>query len=225
MNKGVIYGYKDILNNKIVYIGQSTNLKERHYRHVKHDPTNELLLEYEYPLSRGIRKYGEENYELVVLEENIEQNNLNEREIYYITKYNTYEDGYNQTLGGQLGKYNIYKEEEVELVRTMLKTKASYKEISEASGISLPHISNINTGSRCPKDGISYPIRDKNQVGTRGRKFSLEQIKEILELLSASDLSQSKIATIYGVSKATIYHINHGRRYHQEGVVYPIRQS
>lgn len=223
MNKGIIYGYKDITKNKLVYIGQSINIKERHYRHIKHDPSNVLLVEYEYPLSRAIRKYGEENYELIILEENIEQENLNKKEIHYIAKHNTHEDGYNQTVGGQLGKYSLYAEEVIELVREMLTTTASYQEINRISGVSLPHISNINTGNRCAKDGISYPIRDVNQVGTKGRKLTLEQLEEIYKLLKTSKISQNKIAKAYNISSATIQHINHGRRYNQEGIVYPIR--
>ena len=53
-----------------------------------------------------MNKYGYDNFEFKVLEEiqndNLEEFNfkLNELEIYYIDKFNTYTDGYNVTLGG-----------------------------------------------------------------------------------------------------------------------------
>ena len=60
-NKNVIYAYKRKDINKIVYVGQTVNLNNRHYRHIKIDPYDDTLKEYNYPLSRGIRKYGENN--------------------------------------------------------------------------------------------------------------------------------------------------------------------
>ena len=55
----LIYAYKKIANQKIVYVGQTTNLEYRHNQHTKWDPFNVNNPEYDYPLSRGIRKYGE----------------------------------------------------------------------------------------------------------------------------------------------------------------------
>ena len=68
---GIIYGYANP-KGKILYVGQTVNLEQRHRKHCKHDPYNKEVLEYNYPLSRGIRKHGEEYYSLVILEENID---------------------------------------------------------------------------------------------------------------------------------------------------------
>lgn len=78
----VIYAYKKNSNNQIVYVGQTQNLKERHYRHTKIDPYKEELKEYNYPLSRGIRKYGENEYKLIILEDNLLKDELDEKEKY-----------------------------------------------------------------------------------------------------------------------------------------------
>ena len=51
--------------------------------------------EYNYPLSRGIRKYGIDEYELLILEDNIPQEELNAREKYWIRYYDTCFNGYN----------------------------------------------------------------------------------------------------------------------------------
>ena len=78
--KNIIYGYKKISTNEIVYVGQTTDLTTRRYRHETHDPYNPNIKEYNYPLSKGIRKYGIENYECVILEEVEKEQDLNERE-------------------------------------------------------------------------------------------------------------------------------------------------
>ena len=81
---GIIYGYANP-KGKILYIGQTVNLEQRHNKHFKHDPYNEKVLEYNYPLSRGIRKHGEKYYSLVILEENIDNCLLNDKEMFYIS--------------------------------------------------------------------------------------------------------------------------------------------
>lgn len=97
----VIYAYRKKSNQKIVYIGQTVNLQERHYKHIKHDPFNVNIKEYEYPLSRGIRKYGEEEYDLIILEENLKKEELNEKEKYWIEFFQTNSWGWNSKGGNK----------------------------------------------------------------------------------------------------------------------------
>lgn len=93
--KGYIYKITNNINNKI-YIGQTVrNIKERFREHLKNANS-----ESKQPLYRAIAKYGKENFTIDIIEEcNI--NKINEREIYYINKMNSYNNGYNATLGGE----------------------------------------------------------------------------------------------------------------------------
>jgi group I intron endonuclease len=52
------------------------------------------------PLYAAMRKYGPENFQVTTLEVVIDVN-LDEREIYWIQKLDTYRNGYNATLGGE----------------------------------------------------------------------------------------------------------------------------
>ena len=52
------------------------------------------------PLYAAMRKYGPENFVVTVLEV-VTDGNLEEREIYWIKKLDTYHNGYNATLGGE----------------------------------------------------------------------------------------------------------------------------
>lgn len=56
MTNNVIYAYKKRSTGKIVYVGQTVNLTERDKQHMRYDPFNINNKEYNYPLSRGVRK-------------------------------------------------------------------------------------------------------------------------------------------------------------------------
>ena len=143
----IIYAYKKKDNNKIVYVGQTTDIISRHKQHIKYDPFNINNKEFDYPLSRGIRKYGEDMYELIILEDNLKKEQLNEREIYWIKFYNTYYNGYNQSTGGSNPVKPIFSEEKIDTVIEMLKDESySYQDIINKTGVSMTHIYNINTG-------------------------------------------------------------------------------
>lgn len=223
----VIYAYKRKSDEKIVYVGQTVNLKNRHYRHVKIDPWDMTLIEYNYPLSRGIRKYGEGGYDLVVLEEVDNPDELNNREIYYIKKYNTYFDGYNQTTGGSNRAMPVYEEDVVDKAISLLKDHSvKFEEIATKTGLSLTHIYNINSGERRRREEEEYPIRPSNVKGTRGLKFSQEEVKEIHELILNSNKTMKKISEDYNCNDATIRKINKGERkaYVLDGYTYPLRK-
>lgn len=77
-------------------------------------------------LRRAIQKYGKGVFEVQILEEhnanNLQELNniLAEREIYFINKYNTYEDGYNCTKGGE-GRLGSHSEETKRKISETLK--------------------------------------------------------------------------------------------------------
>ena len=226
-NNNVIYAYKRKDINKIVYIGQTVNLNNRHYRHIKIDPYDDTLKEYNYPLSRGIRKYGEDNYELIILEEGLLREQLNEKEKYWIKYYNTYYDGYNQSLGGSNPVMVKHDEKEIDKVINLLKnTTLSFQEIADECQISLTHVYNINTGQRRKRDNIKYPIRSPLTKGTRGIKFSQQECKEIHEfILNNPKITFKEIAKKYNCSDWTIRQINKGetKAYKLEKYKYPLR--
>lgn len=74
-------------------------------------------------IDAAIRLYGKENFIVEVLLE-CEEKDLDYWERYYIEKYNSYEDGYNLTLGGQdgLGTKIIFDKDEVIRLYDEIKT-------------------------------------------------------------------------------------------------------
>lgn len=89
------------ITNKInghAYIGQSKDIDKRFYEH-KRKAFRKNDKEYEKTLYRAFRKYGLENFIFEILEE-CEEIDLNGKEKMYIKKYNTFSNGYNETIGG-----------------------------------------------------------------------------------------------------------------------------
>lgn len=107
-----IYKVTNKINNKS-YIGQSKNIEQRWHTH-KISPYNKNSTQYNTLFYKAIRKYGINNFSFEVLEEcSIE--NLNEREIYWIAYYDTYNKnkGYNMTKGGECGVSKKYDEKQM----------------------------------------------------------------------------------------------------------------
>lgn len=100
MIEGIIYKYTS--PNGKVYIGQTTNEQRR---------KSTFLREHEsyggHRIDNARKKYGANNFTYEILhkkmydDKSIMIKDLNEKERYYIGLYNSYNDGYNMTTGGE----------------------------------------------------------------------------------------------------------------------------
>ena len=90
-----IYCIENIINNK-KYVGQSININLRWKRHISALNNNN---HYNSHLQQSWNKHGSESFEFNIVEI-CDKSLLNEREIYWIKKFNSFENGYNETLGG-----------------------------------------------------------------------------------------------------------------------------
>ena len=113
---------------------------------------------YEYPLYRAFRKYGIENFEFSVLEE-CSSLELNEKEKYYIEKYNSLYDGYNQTVGGDSAYTEAQLQYSQDVKWDLLNTGASYEELCKKYNVSKQTLSAINNGRTYFDEGLTYPLR------------------------------------------------------------------
>ena len=88
-----IYKITNIQNNK-VYIGQTIRpVKDRFNRHIN-DALNNII---DTHFARAIRKHGKENFQIEIIDTAQNQNELNEKERYWIQYYNSVKEGYNET--------------------------------------------------------------------------------------------------------------------------------
>lgn len=108
--EGIIYKYTSPSGKS--YVGQTRNEIKRKNRF------RDLTKVYGSggKIDNARKKYGPENFTYEILETiNCDDQNeltdlLNEKEIYYIAKYNTFKNGYNSTPGGQFNWSEIYSQ-------------------------------------------------------------------------------------------------------------------
>lgn len=98
---GKIYLISNDINDKL-YVGQTVQtLNKRftgHCCYSKSDRSDNMLIK------RAIHKYGKNKFHISLIEE-CPIDKMNEREIYWISYYDSYNNGYNLTKGGQSSNY------------------------------------------------------------------------------------------------------------------------
>ena len=101
-NMSGIYMIRCLVNGHC-YIGQSINIRKRLWEHIyslnKQYNSNGEFADNEH-LCKAWKKYGENNFTYQILELCSEKL-LDDREIYWINVYDSFNNGYNMTTGGQ----------------------------------------------------------------------------------------------------------------------------
>lgn len=129
--KGNIYIIKNKINNK-VYIGQTIHTIET--RFLNHKAASKIE---DTKFYRAIRKYGFENFYIELIEE-VSEELLDEREIYWIKNFDSYFNGYNSTLGG-CG----HREIDYEKIYTLWKEGRAVSEIAKETAHARDAVSRI----------------------------------------------------------------------------------
>lgn len=138
-----VYKITNQINQKC-YIGSSIQVKKRwqQHRNCAFNPNSNC---YNYPLQCAIRKYGLENFSFEILSDDL--NSFEEMEQYeyeMILYYNSYNNGYNQTLNTARDKYeNILHRAKlqgthcakVDIYNNILEIYNSYHEAAEKNGL------------------------------------------------------------------------------------------
>ncbi len=122
-----IYKITNIQNNK-VYIGQTIRpVEQRFHRHMN-DALNNIL---DTHFARAIRKYGKENFIIEIIDTAESQDELNQKEQYWIRYYDSVNKGYNETdaiskCGGNT--YQSKTDKEMNIIKNKIrKTKLGAK--------------------------------------------------------------------------------------------------
>lgn len=137
------------------YVGQAVNIEKRWRQH-----RNKLIngKHYNEHLQRAWNLYGESSFSFYVLEICAEES-LDAREIHYIKSFNSFENGYNLTLGGEGTRGCLHTEE--------------YKK----------YMHDISVGKKYSEDTIlkmSLAKKGKPQTETESRKKGRQVVSEKL---------------------------------------------
>lgn len=192
--RGFIYKITNKINGKS-YIGQTIqNVKERFYQRCATKCSQAIL---NMVIHKAINKYGKSNFTIEVIEE-VESTNLNDRERYWIRYYDTYNNGYNSTEGGQDG-IKLFKNLDTESIVREYKYGKSLREIGRL----------FNVDKQTSKDLL---VRNNiNLRTTRTYKLSQKDREDIIKDLSLG-LSRKEIISKWHISKGYLSQLINGYR-------------
>lgn len=192
--RGFIYKITNTINGKS-YIGQTIqNVKERFYQHCATKCSKAVS---NMAIHRAIKKYGKSNFTVEVIEE-IDSANLNDRERYWIKYYNSYNNGYNSTKGGQDG-CKPFKDLGVESIIKEYNTGKSLRTLGTIFKVDKQTIKDLL---------IRYNVELRT---TRTYKLSQKDRDKVLEDF-ASGLSRKEIMIKWNISKSYLSQLINGYR-------------
>ena len=192
--RGFIYKITNTINGKF-YIGQTIqNVKERFYQHCATKCSKAVS---NMAIHRAIKKYGKSNFTVEVIEE-IDSANLNDRERYWIKCYNSYNNGYNSTKGGQDG-CKPFKDLDVESIIKEYNTGKSLRTLGTIFKVDKQTIKDLL---------IRHNIELRT---TRTYKLSQKDRDKVLEDF-ASGLSRKEIMIKWNISKSYLSQLINGYR-------------
>jgi len=208
-----------------VYIGQSVNILKRingHKGYLKNNKHHSIHLQ------RAWNKYGSSNFTFELIEE-CEKIHLDEKEIYWISNYDScnYNKGYNSETGGNIDKdYSLESKQRRLLSANKRMTDDVKQKISDAhkgkilSEETKIKLSEAHTGMEFSdthklniskaRNGMKFSEKHKNNLRlsklnkSSGMKISVEQAIEIRNKYSTGKYKHSDLAIEYSVSLPTI---------------------
>ncbi len=157
-----IYKVVYVPENKVVYVGQSINIKDRFKQH-KYNYNNPNDLGYKSHFYRTLRKYGFENFHFELIEECLAEQ-LDEKEIYWIAQFDTFKHRCNSTERGQhMAAKNLTEDELRDLKNDLRENKLSFNEMSHKFSVSNLFLSQINKGLLYFDETEKYPLRQNKK--------------------------------------------------------------
>lgn len=210
---GIIYKIENKITGK-VYIGQTLySLQKRWLQHI-HESKDALEGKRQsFPLfHRMIIKYGEENFLPSILEE-CDNSILDEKEKYWIDFYNSNQDGYNSTIGGQnnINKVINQKVSKYKINGEYICTFNSAREAAESARVDVSNIRRNCSGDTKTCAGFRWAWGESTEdlpeiQGGRIKGRSIQQFTKEGEL-KATYKSAAEAAQVTGINQVSIYNV------------------
>lgn len=145
-----IYKITNTINNKC-YIGQSRDIKTRWAKHLSSYKSSP-----EWKLYRAFKKYGIEAFKFEVIEQcQIEE--LNDKEVFWIEYYDSFNTGYNMTLGGEAcNGTNDKKVYQYDLSGQFIKEYKSAHDAARENNIQFTNICKVCRNERKTAGGFGW---------------------------------------------------------------------
>ena len=190
-----IYKITNSINGKI-YIGKTVKtIEERFKEHCKDYKRRKMEHR---PLYSAMNKYGVENFSVEEVD-HCEESEAEEREIYWISRYGSFRNGYNATLGGD-GKPYIDRDP---VIKTY-KEEQNIRKTATKLGISTDSVHDILIQN-------NIPIKSRAEVSSKAVAMLDKETLEIIQIfpsraaanrfLGAPEWSSSIVRVCHGKRK------------------------
>jgi group I intron endonuclease len=192
--KGLVYIATNLVNGK-QYVGQTVRKLWYRIRQHFYDCESEKN---HYYFHRALIKYGRVSFSWEILENNIPESLLNDKEIFYVAKYGTFGGGYNLTSGGGVGRRNS---EETLRKQAFIKEERYRKNRMKYNGC-----------------GVSPETKEKMSVASKKRNITIsaekQQIMQAAKIIKGVSLeARLKMSAAHSGERHHMFGKKHSEEY------------
>lgn len=179
---------------------------------------------YHHKFANALKKYGKSGFIWGLIEE-CDLSILNEREIFWISKFNTFNNGYNSTSGGNQTKEYCVKKYLVETPNNERKEILNLSKYCREHNLNAGHLHQTLCGKRIKHKGYKLIPTTKKEIETyqkirelkeNGSRKSLKgdkngraildwnKVREIRQIHLLKKYKNQEIANIFGIKLSTL---------------------
>lgn len=181
---GYIYKIENQINHK-VYIGQTIKSLNKRFNQHKNNYTKPYFSQIH--LYRAFKKYGIENFSFEKIER-VNDEDLDKREKYWIAYYNSYENGYNSTLGGR--DVELYKWD-YEQIKKLYDEYRSARKVAKIIGCDHSTIDNIINKMNWPRYSVSSQRLHRIVLKKEDTEYIFSSLEEAANWLIENKITKS----------------------------------
>lgn len=221
---GYIYHITNNVNNK-KYIGKTWDIKRRLTSHFSDLKAN---IHHSHKLQRAYNKYGEKAFTVSYEEKNVNnEEELGLLEIQEINKYDSYYNGYNETLGGEGHKLSISLEDSILVYQILQRYDGVGRQIAKYFNCDhsvITYIKNNTLYSKIEYDkrkmqdliekiGLSPNNLKDNYIPHNKKKLTKESCLEILSVILQKRGYDKTVCEIFDVNSKLTDRLKNGLIY------------
>lgn len=217
----IIYKITNKINNKCCVGATKHTVESRFFEHMRNETA----------LGLDIIEFGRENFELEELElldDNCSDKEVRDKENYYIDKYHSIKNGYNNIRSQYATQKHKSRDERKEVLEkyrnvllSLIFTHDSIDEIASQYDLTRGKVLEINRGAVITSNRVKFPIRRANA----SKRLSNQRALELINDLKEGKLTLKQLASKYNISCVSVDNVNQGLVHYTQEQKYPLNPN